>query len=457
LSTSRETDIEELEPTRLERRSADIVEPRAEQLRALFPEVVRDGKLDLDALAAALGDVVDDGPERFGLTWPGKSEAIRMAQRPSEGTLVPMEDESVDWDTTKNVIVEGENLEVIKVLQRSYHGRVKLIYIDPPYNTGKDFVYADNFRDPLGEYLRASGQVDANGGRLRANAETSGRYHSAWLSMMWPRLHLARSLLADDGVFAVSIDDVEGPRLRLLLDEIFGEENFVATIVWHKMDSPKNSARHFSEDHEYLLIYARDADGWRPNLLPRSEEMVARYKNPDNDPRGPWLLGDMAARNPYAEGRYAITTPSGRIIEGPPAGSYWRISKPRFEELDTDGRIWWGSGDVRPGIKRFLSEVRDGVVPQTYWHWREVGSTRNAKRAIHALMQAKSGEDLFDTPKPVQLMDRLLELTTSARRTGARFGLLRRLRHDGGGGPTPQRRRRGAAALRPRPARRGAR
>jgi adenine-specific DNA-methyltransferase len=402
----------EMEPTRLDLRSADVIEPRIRELADLFPEAVEDGKLDVDSLRAALGDVAEHGPERFGLTWPGKGDAIRMAQRRAEGTLVPMKDESVEWETTKNVIIEGENLEVLKLLQRSYHGKVKLIYIDPPYNTGKDFVYPDNFREPLEDYLRYSGQVGENGGRLRANAETGGRYHSAWLSMMWPRLHLARSLLLEEGVIAVSIDDHEVHNLRTLLNEVFGEENFIATVIWHKMDSPKNSARHFSEDHEYLLIYARNAETWRPNLVRRSDEMVARYKNPDSDPRGPWLLGDLAARNVYSEGRYPITTPSGRVIEGPPPGSYWRINRERFDALDRENRIWWGGGDVRPGIKRFLSEVRDGVVPQTYWHWSEVGSTRNAKREFSELLGAEHGQDLFVTPKPTGLLRRLLEITT---------------------------------------------
>ncbi len=300
----------ELEPSRLDLRSADVIEPRIERLAELFPEAVKDGKLDVDSMRAALGDVAEPGPERFGLSWPGKGDAIRMAQRRAEGTLVPMKDESIEWDTTKNVIIEGENLEVLKLLQRSYHGKVKLIYIDPPYNTGKDFVYPDNFREPLEEYLRYSGQVSENGGRLRANAETGGRYHSAWLSMMWPRLHLARSLLSDDGAIFMTIDDAEAPRLRMLMDEVFGEENFVATAIWEKVYAPKNTARHLSVDHDYVLIYARDAEVWRPNPLPRTEEMQARYRNPDNDPRGDWKTGDISARNYYSEGTYAVTTPS---------------------------------------------------------------------------------------------------------------------------------------------------
>ncbi len=212
-------------------------------------------------------------------------------------------------------------------MQKAYYGKVNLIYIDPPYNTGKEFIYPDNFREGLVDYLRYSGQTDEEGIKLTANAETDGRYHSKWLSMIYPRLFLARNLLANDGVIFVSIDDHEVHNLRAVMNEVFGEENFIATIVWHKMDSPKNSAVHLSEDHEYVVLYARNAAEWRPNLLPRSEEMLERYKNPDDDPRGPWLLGDMAARNYYASGRFAITTPSGRVIDGPPPGSYWRVSE----------------------------------------------------------------------------------------------------------------------------------
>jgi adenine-specific DNA-methyltransferase len=391
--------------------------PRDDRVAAIhsaFPEAVCDGKIDFDALRRSLGDWVEPGPERFGLTWPGKAECMRVIQESSIGTLMPMPDDSVDWDTTQNVIIEGDNLEVLKLLQKAYYGKVKMIYIDPPYNTGKEFIYPDNFREGLADYLRYSGQTNDEGIKLTANAETDGRYHSKWLSMMYPRLFLARNLLTNDGVIFVSIDDHEVHNLRAVMNDVFGEENFIATIIWHKMDSPKNSAMHLSEDHEYVVLYARNAADWRPNLLPRSEEMLERYKNPDNDPRGPWLLGDMAARNYYASGRYAITTPSGRVIGGPPPGSYWRVSEERFKELDADGRIWWGEGDTRPGIKRFLSEVREGVVPQTYWSWKDVGSTRNSKRDLSALMEAESGEDLFVTPKPTGLIERMLQIGTSS-------------------------------------------
>jgi adenine-specific DNA-methyltransferase len=319
----------------------------------------------------------------------------------------------VNWDTTQNLMIEGDNLEVLKLLQKSYSGKVKLIYIDPPYNTGRDFVYPDNFRDNIQNYLELTGQVDGAGRKISSNTEASGRFHTDWLNMMYPRLKLARNLLRDDGVMFVSIADQEIHNLRTAMDEVFGPENFIATVIWHKMDSPKNTAIHFSEDHDYLVVFAKDAESWRPNGLERTQEMIERYKNPDNDPRGVWLLSDLAARNFYAQGRYPITTKSGRVISGPPAGSYWRVSREKFDELDQDNRIWWGeTGDNRPGIKRFLSEVRQGVVPQTYWPWKSVGSTRNSKQELSQLMGASSGDDLFITPKPTRLIERILEIST---------------------------------------------
>ena len=302
-----------------------------------------------------------------------------------------------------NLIVEGDNLAALKALLPTYHAKVKCIYIDPPYNTGNEgWAYNDNVNSPMmQEWL---GKV--------VDREDLTR-HDKWCCMMLPRLKLLRELLREDGAIFVSIDDNEVHRLRSLMDEVFGEDNFVASIVWHKMDSPKNMAIHFSEDHDFIAVYARNADKWRPNPLPRSNEMVARYKNPDNDPRGPWLLSDLAARNFYAQGRYSITTPSGKIIEGPPAGSYWRISKEKFHELEKDNRIWWGKhGKNRPGIKRFLSEVREGVVPQTLWSWEDAGSTRNAKQELSQLMGLGPSEDVFITPKPTKLLRRILQIAT---------------------------------------------
>lgn len=401
-------------PDRLSLGSLDIADARRDSLLRLLPEVrTEDGKVDFDRLKLALGESIDVGKERYGLVWPGKAGCFKSIQTPSVGTLLPCAAESVDFVSTENLIIEGDNLEVLKLLQKAYLRQVKMIYIDPPYNTGRDFIYPDNYSESLRTYLEYTGQVDSEGRRFGSHSDTEGRFHSKWLSMMYPRLYLSRSLLREDGVIFVSCDDNEVYNLRAIMNEVFGEENFIATVIWHKMDSPKNSAVHFSEDHDYIVAYALHADLWHPNPLERSSEMIARYKNPDNDPRGPWLLSDLAARNFYSQGRYSISTPSGRVIPGPPAGSYWRVSKERFSELDQDNRIWWGkSGDNRPGIKRFLSEVREGVVPQTYWPWKDVGSTRNAKQELSQLLEAGSGEDLFVTPKPTRLVERMLRIAT---------------------------------------------
>jgi len=395
-----------------ETRSEDILAYNIEQLKALFPEAITEGKINFEVLKQLLGGAVDEREEKYGLNWHGKRRARQLALTPSTGTLRPCPEDSVDWDTTQNLMIEGDNLEVLKLLQKCYAGKVKLIYIDPPYNTGKDFVYPDDFKESIKNYLQLTGQVEG-GRKISSNTEARGRFHTDWLNMIYPRLKLARNLLRDDGVMFISIADHEIHNLRSAMDEVFGPENFIATVIWHKMDSPKNTAMHFSEDHDYVLVFAKVAETWRPNGLERTEEMIARYKNPDNDPRGVWLLSDLAARNFYAQGRYPITTPSGRVIPGPPAGSYWRVSKGKFDELNRDNRIWWGeTGDNRPGIKRFLSEVRKGVVPQTYWPWKDVGSTRNAKQELSQLMGASSGEDLFITPKPTKLVERMLQIGT---------------------------------------------
>ena len=339
--------IEKITADSPEARSADVVQENLGRLRELFPEAFKEGGVDFEVLRQLLGDEVDDGEEKFGLNWHGKKRARKLALTPSTGTLRPVPEDSVDWDTTQNLLIEGDNLEVLK-----------LIYIDPPYNTGKDFVYPDNFHDSIQNYLELTGQVE-DGRKVSSNTEASGRFHTDWLNMMYPRLRLARNLLEKDGVIFVSIADHEVHNLRAIMDEIFGEENFIAAVIWQKVFSPKNSARHFSEDHDYVIVYARDAETWRPFLLPRTAEMESRYSNPDDDPRGPWTSGDMSARNYYGEGTYGVVSPSGRAIDGPPPGTYWRVSKRRFEELDQDGRIWWGEDGANvPRLKRFLSEVQ---------------------------------------------------------------------------------------------------
>jgi adenine-specific DNA-methyltransferase len=303
-----------------------------------------------------------------------------------------------------NLIIHGDNLHALKALLPMYAGKVDCIFIDPPYNTGNEgWSYNDNVNSPMMKEWLSSNPI---------NGEDMLR-HDKWCAMMWPRLTLLRELLSETGSFWMTLDDNEIQHARAILDEIFGCKNFVATCIWHKMDSPKNTAVRFSEDHDYLIVYAKDIDRWKPNLLERSEEMLARYKNPDNDTRGPWLLSDLAARNQYSAGLYPITTPKGRTIKGPPAGSYWRIKEEKFKALDKDNRIWWGEdGDNRPGIKRFLSDVKKGVVPQTIWHWQDVGSTRNAKQSLSQIMAADNDEDLFITPKPVELLQRVIELAT---------------------------------------------
>jgi len=340
------------------------------------------------------------------LNWIGKDAVINHHKEVPFRLLKCRADLSVGNPDSGNLLVQGDNLEALKALLPYYAEQVKCIYIDPPYNTGNEgWVYNDNVNSPeMREWL---------GNVVGTKSEDLSR-HDKWLCMMYPRLVLLHEMLLDSGAIFISIDDNEVQSLRYVMDEIFGAQNFVATVIWQKMDSPKNTAIHLSEDHDYIVIYAKNASVWRPNKLPRSEAMVARYKNPDNDSRGPWLLSDLAARNFYSQGRYSITTPSGRVIDGPPAGSYWRVSKDKFAELEQDNRIWWGkSGSNRPGIKRFLSEVQEGVVPQTLWFWKDVGSTRHSKQELSQIMAMGASQDLFITPKPISLIERILQIATS--------------------------------------------
>lgn len=322
--------------------------------------------------------------------------------------MIPIKDKSVlakggNCSLHDNLIIHGDNLKGLKALLPTYAGKVNCVFIDPPYNTGNEsWVYNDNVSSPMiKEWL---GKV--------VDKEDLTR-HEKWLCMMMPRLKLLRDLLNEDGAIFISIDDTEQHRLRMLMDEIFGEENFIANVVWEKAYSPKSSAKHFSEDHDHIVIYARNADIWRPNLLARTEEQDLAYKNPDNDPRGPWRPNNLAARNFYSKGTYSIKTPSGRVIEGPPKGSYWRYSEEKFRELDADNRIWWGEkGNNIPAPKIFLSEVMQGRVPQTIWPYSEVGHNQDGKKELLEIFNFESSEDVFITPKPTSLITRILKVST---------------------------------------------
>ena len=391
-------------------RSEDIVKQNLETIKALFPTIVKEGKIDVDELKALIGDEVETGDEYYRFTWAGKSIARREANKPTTATLRPNKADSKDWDTTQNIFIEGDNLEVLKLLQKSYADKVKMIYIDPPYNTGKDFVYKDNYADNLGNYLALTGQVDDEGKKIGTNTESDGRYHSNWLNMMYPRLKLARTLLKDDGTIFISIDDNEVQNLRKLCDEIFGEDNFVANVIWEKKFAPSNDAKWFSDNHDHILVYAKSKEIFKPNLLERSEEGLARYKNPDNDHRGVWVSGDMTVKTYNAQYDFGITTPSGREVF-PPAGICWRFSKDKVRELIADGRVWFGeNGENVPRLKRFLTDVKDGVTPLTIWYHKDVGHNQEAAQELRKLF---NGKQYFDTPKPIRLLKRIIHLSSS--------------------------------------------
>jgi len=396
--------------TTLTGKTPDIGEENIKKLMTMFPEVVTEGKVDFEKLKQVLGEYVDDSNERYNFTWNGKGRALRLSQTPSLGTLRPCKEESKNWDTTQNLYIEGDNLEVLKLLQKSYYGKVKMIYIDPPYNTGNDFVYKDDFHDSLENYKRITGQVDSNGNAISTNTETSGRYHTDWLNMMYPRLRLARNLLSDDGVIFISIDDHEAHNLRKICDEVFGEDNFIACIIWERAYSPVNLKKHFSENHDFILCYAKSIDNCICNGIKRSDDANDRYKNPDNDPRGPWKSSDLSVGPIIEEKVYEITTPSGRKVY-PPNGYCWRLTKERFEEFVNDNRIWFGEdGNNVPSIKRFLSEVKDTITPMTIWKYAEVGHSQDAKQKLKDLFE---GASYFDYPKSIDLIKRMIELYTS--------------------------------------------
>ena len=408
-----------MEPNKLESSSVDGTQLNLEALYQIAPSCfteVKDDKtgelrhvVNFKTLRQLLGDnTVEDADEMYQFTWPGKQEARREAARPTTKTLRPVVEDSVDWDHTQNLYIEGDNLEVLKLLQKSYMGKVKMIYIDPPYNTGNDFVYDDDFARSQNEEELASGNVDELGNRYRKNTDTNGRFHSDWCSMMYSRLMVARSLLTDDGVIFISIDDNEQRNLKNICDEIFGSSNFIAQLIWERAYSPKNDAKYISNSHDYVLMYALDLEKFTIGRLSRTEEANARYSNPDNDPRGVWKASDMSVKTYTSSCDYKITTPSGKIVE-PPAGRCWSLSAKAFAERLQDNRIWFGpNGDSTPSIKRFLSELKyEGMAPTSILFYKEVGHSQEGAKEVVSLFGNKG---VFDGPKPVRLLERLITL-----------------------------------------------
>jgi adenine-specific DNA-methyltransferase len=381
--------------------SMNIERTERDKLRAVFPECFVEGRLDIDKLLTMCGEYITDDFEKYEFKWKGKSECLQLAQKRSTGTLRPCKGESVNFDTTQNIYIEGDNLEVLKLLQTSYYRKVKMIYIDPPYNTGNDFVYEDDFKDPIARYKEMTSQT------TKSNSESMGRFHTAWLNMMYPRLRLAANLLREDGVCFISIDDHEIHNLRKLCDEVFGEENFVAELVWERAYSPKNDAKYISNSHDYVLMYAKRLEEFQIGRLERTEEANARYQNPDNDPRGVWKPSDMSVKTYSPDYDYPITAPSGRVIE-PPTGRCWRLSKNAFFERLQDDRIWFGSdGNSVPQIKRFLNELKfEGMAPQSIMFYKDVGHSQEGAKELTTLLEAGA----FQGPKPIRLLRRLLTL-----------------------------------------------
>lgn len=406
---------------KLKMHSLDLTQSNIARIRELFPDCVTEGPgedggvrlvVDFDQLRQALSDSLVEGPqERYQLNWPGKREALLTANAPIAKTLRPCREESVDFDTTKNLFIEGDNLEALKLLQETYLGKVKLIYIDPPYNTGNDFIYEDDFAEDCESYLLRSNQKDANGNRLIANTDANGRFHSDWLSMIYSRLRIARNFLSDDGVLFVSADDNESANLRRICDEIFGESNFQADVAWQKRYTRSNNTQDFTTVVEHILVYSR-SEAFAVNLLPRTDEADNRYSNPDNDSRGPWKGASFL--NPATPEQrpnlcYPIKNPNtGGIVT--PTTNAWRRSKDEFKRLQDEGLLYWGvdGSSSIPSIKMFLSEAR-GMTPINFWDHAYAGNTDDGTRDVSSLFNSK----VFDNPKPVQLMKRILEHATT--------------------------------------------
>lgn len=384
----------------------NIEQENVEKLKEVFPEVFADGKVDFDKLQGLLGHYIADDKEKYSFSWKGKADSLRLAQKRSTGTLRPCKEESKNWDTTENLYIEGDNLEVLKLLQSSYLNSIKMIYIDPPYNTGNDFVYTDDFADGIAHYKEVTGQA------TKSNPETAGRYHTNWLNMMYPRLKLARNLLTDDGVIFISIDENEQANLKKLCDEVFGEDNFVACIVWEKRFTRSNNARLFASLTDYILVYRKSSvvDYLR---APRTEKSDSIYSNPDNDPRGVWT--SVSYVNPATKEQrpnltYPIINPiTGQEVNHPT--NAWKYEYERHLIHVKENRLYWGANgeNTYPRLKKFLCEVEDGMVPVNLWKREDVGTTDAASKELSILMGAK----IFDFPKPVDLVKFMSQIVAS--------------------------------------------
>lgn len=388
----------------------DIVGDNVKKLAQLFPSAVKDGEVDFEALKEEFGQFKEVESEKYELTWAGKKNAKKIAQEDVIGrTLKFIPEDSKDADTTENLYIEGDNLEVLKLLRQNYYGAIKMIYIDPPYNTGNDFVYNDSFGMSKKESDIFEGNVDELGERYTVNKNTQNRYHANWLNMMYPRLKMAKDLLADDGVIFISIDDSEVANLRKICDEIFGADNFIANLIWQKKFSRANDARYFSTMHDHILCYCKNKDetGWQIGLLPREDEIPSGYSNPDNDPRGLWTSVILSAKSGSSNLIYEIETPSGRKVM-PPSGRFWSCNQETFERWNKENRIWYGKdGDGTPRKKTFLSEVQKGLRPNTLLFQDEVGNNQEAKQETKTLFD---GIGVFDGPKPVRLLEMLIRI-----------------------------------------------
>lgn len=399
-----------MENNKIKKDINNVVNDNLKALEQLFPSAVKDGQLDIKALKEELGDFEEVTTEKYELNWAGKQNAKKIVQQGiGNKTLKFVEKDSKNADTTENIYIEGDNLEVLKLLRQNYYNSIKMIYIDPPYNTGNDFVYNDTFKMDKEESDKAEGIISENNEKLQKNQKSTNRYHANWLNMMYPRLKLARDLLTDDGVIFISIDDNEQANLKRLCDEIFGEKNFVAQVIWERAYAPVNLKKHFSESHDYIICYSKNVNLSVNNGLKRSEEADNRYANPDNDPRGIWQSDNFSVGPAVESNIYKIISPSGRE-NYPPNGRSWRVSEEKFKEMLLDNRVWFGEdGNGVPRQKRFLSEVKNSITPMTIWKYTEVGHSQDATKKLKELF---NGIHVFDYSKSIELVKRCVELYT---------------------------------------------